>query len=61
MIQLSGHKLSFGLIVLGCGNEEKMLLQGVGYEEFVKYGMSMLSANQLSNMVGNASPASVHG
>ena len=35
-------------------DEEKMLLQGVGLEEYSKYGMDMLTPSQLSNMVGNA-------
>ena len=36
--------------------QEKMLLQGVGLEEFRKYHMEKLSPAQLSNMVGNALP-----
>ena len=34
--------------------QEKMLLQGVGLEEYEKYGMSQLTSPQLANMAGNA-------
>ena len=37
--------------------QEKMFLQGLGFEEYSKYGMRTLSLPALSYMVGNAQSA----
>lgn len=46
--------LKFNVHFLSITSEEKMLLQGVGLEEYHKYSMSALTSSQLSNMAGNA-------
>ena len=35
--------------------QEKMLLQGVGMDEYRRYNMAVLTPSQLSNMTGNSS------
>lgn len=45
------------ILVVFC--QEKMLLQGVGLEEYQRYGMASLSSSQLSDLAGNAFSANV--